>query len=118
MAKTPFNTSLDTELLTQARELAKILGFKSATGIIEEALRLYFANYQAEVWEKPLPDGTLQKLTVRPDKVLLESIRTRKVATKFDRQYVTEEALEARGWARVWKMRRIPAPLRVVASQG
>ena len=106
MPRIRFNTTIDGDLLTKVREKAAKDGLGGTNAVIEDALRMYFGNCQMEVWEKQLQGSWIKKLVVRPDKVTFESIRSRKVNTRYNPKYYTSEALEAKGWKRVWKCRK------------
>ncbi|EGO61773.1 hypothetical protein [Acetonema longum] len=106
MARIKFHSTLDGELVAKAKQKARMDGFDGTNAVIEEALRLYFANCAVEVWEKPLEGGRLQKMTVRPDKVVMECIQSRQVRTEYNPQFYTDATLEPRGWKKVWKMKR------------
>ncbi len=106
MSRVKFTTNIEEDLLNKAKEAAQAGGFEGANVVIEEALRLYFANCTAEVWEKELQGGWVKKLVVRPGKVTFESIRSRKVIQKYNPRHYTAEALEFRGWHQVWKMKK------------
>jgi hypothetical protein len=100
------STSLKPDLVEKARSLIGEGGFDTFTSVIEEALMVYLANYKAEVWEKPLNGGWVKKLVIRESNVTFESIRCRKVYTRFNPKYYTSEALESRGFLKVWKMKK------------
>jgi hypothetical protein len=102
MSRVKYQTTIDEGLLAVARDQAKKEGLEGANAIIERALRMYFANCSTQVWEKPLNGGWLKKLIIRTDRVVFESIRVRKLL-KFSPKYYTDEALEVKGWKRVWK---------------
>ena len=106
MSRVKFTTTIEGDLLEKAREAAQAGGFEGVNTVIEEALRIYFANCTAEVWEKELQGGWVKKLVVRPGKVTFESIRCRKVKTSFNPTQFTSEALERRGWHQVWRMKK------------
>jgi hypothetical protein len=105
MPRVKVTTTLDEELYIKSREAAAGLGLEGANAIIEKALRLYFANCATEVWEKELESGWVKKLVMRQGKVTFESIRSRKVLPRYNSKYYTPEALELKGWRRVWKMK-------------
>lgn len=103
MFKTKLVTSIRQDLYSMAKAKAAEEGLDGMNAIIEKALRLYFANCSAVVWEKELEGGWLKKLVVRPDKVTFETIRLRKINTKYDPKYYTDAELESKGWKKVWK---------------
>ena len=100
-----FNTTVDSDLLEKAKETAFHEGLEGANAVIEKALRLYFANYGVTVWEKELQGGWVKKLVVRPDKVVFQSIRQRKVSKSYNPTCFSDEALETKGFKRVWKLK-------------
>jgi hypothetical protein len=104
--KVRFSIRIQGELIEKARALANEGVADNVTWVIEEALKVYFANCSAVVWEKPLSGGWVKKLVVRPDKVSFESIRSRKVYKKFNPKYYTDEVLKSKGFMKVWKMKR------------
>jgi hypothetical protein len=106
MSKVSVSARLKGVLFDKAKALVEEGVFDSLTSVIEEALTVYFANYKAEVWEKPLNSGRVKKLVIRENKVTFESIRCRKVYNRFNPKYYTSEALESRGFTRVWKMKK------------
>jgi hypothetical protein len=106
MPRVKYTTNLDEALLTQAKEKAQQDGLDGANAVIEAALRLYFANCSTQVWEKSLQGGWVKKLIVRPGQVIFESIRSRKIKTRYNPKYFTDEALQPKGWTKVWKMRQ------------
>ena len=106
MSKVRYTTNIEDDLLQKAKEQSSEYGLKGANEVIEKALKFYFANSLVEVWEKPLKDGFVKKIVVRPGKVTAENVRSRKVYTDFDEAYYTNELLEKRGYKRVWKLRK------------
>jgi len=106
MSRVRFATTLQEDLLSKAKEKAAIEGLEGANAVIEDALRIYFANCSVQVWEKTLQGGWLKKLILRPDKIVFESIRIRKVKGKYNPQYYTAQELEPKGWRRVWEMKK------------
>lgn len=106
MAKVKYTTNMDEELLRLAKDKAKQGGMDGANAVIEAALRLYFANCSTQVWEKKLQGGWIKKLIVRPGKVVIESIRCRKTNARYNPKYFTDEALQPKGWTKVWKIRQ------------
>lgn len=106
MARVRLNTTIEEDLLIKAKEKAVELGLSGANEIIEQALRIYFANCSVEVWEKTLQGGWLKKLILRPDRITFESIRIRKVSRKYNPKYYSSQALEPRGWKKVWEMKK------------
>jgi len=106
MSKVRISARLKGDLFDKAKALVDEGVFDSVTSVIEEALRIYFANYKSEVWEKRLNGGWVKKLVIRDGNVTFESIRCRKVYTYFNPKYYTSEALESRGFMRVWKMKK------------
>jgi len=106
MPRIRFSTRIDGDLLKRAKERAALYKLDGANSVIEDALRLYFSYCQAEIWERELQGGWIKKLVVRPEKIMFESIRSRKVNTRYNPKYYTEEALQAKGWCRVWKCRK------------
>lgn len=106
MNRVKYTTNLDAALLRMAKQQADEAGLDGANAVIEAALRLYFANRTTEVWEKVLDGGWIKKIIVRPGKVVIESIRSRKVRQRYNRQSFTEERLLPKGWRQVWKMKQ------------
>ena len=106
MAKVKYTTNIDGELLRMAKEKAEQDGLDGANAVVEAALRLYFANCATEVWEKRLTGGWIKKIIVRPGKVVIESIRSRQVCSRYNAKAFTDETLTPRGWTRVWKMKQ------------
>lgn len=106
MTRVKYTTNIDRELLTLAKEKAQAEELDGANAVIEAALRLYFANCQTEVWEKRLTGGWIKKIIVRPGKVVIESIRSRQVRSRYNQTAFTDTTLVPRGWTRVWKMKQ------------
>jgi len=104
MSRVKFTTNIEEDLLKRAKAAAETEGLVGANEVIEKALHLYFANCSTQVWEKPLNGGWLKKMIVRPGKVVIECIRSRKVKEKYNPQYYTCEVLEPRGWHKVWQL--------------
>lgn len=106
MARVRFGSRIDADLIRMAKEKAEQDGLDGANVVIEAALRLYFANCTTEVWEKRLTGGWVKKIIVRPGKVVIESIRSRKVRSRYNPQTFSGDSLAPRGWTRVWKMKQ------------
>lgn len=106
MSREKFTTTLDTDLLNLARQMAAAEDLPGVNVILEKALRLYFANCCVEVWEKALQGGWLKKLTIRNDRVVLENIRSRHIRKKSNSQYYSPNFLESKGWTQTWKMKK------------
>ena len=106
MSKVRYTTTIEDALLQKAKEQSSTDGLKGANELIEKALRFYFSNSLVEVWEKPLKGGWVNKLIVRPGKVLSESVRSRRVYTRFNQKYYSDELLQRRGFERVWKLKK------------
>lgn len=106
MAKTKYTTNINADLLAMAKAAAEAGGLGGANEIIEKALQLYFTNCGTQVWEKSQNGGWLKKLIVRPGKVVIECIRSRKVKEKYNPKYYTCETLEPKGWRKVWQLQR------------
>jgi hypothetical protein len=106
MARVRFGTTIDRDLIHMAKEKAEQNGLDGANAVIEAALRLYFANCATEVWEKTLTGGWIKKIIVRPGKVVIESIRSRKVRSRYNPQTFSDDSLTPKGWKKVWKMKQ------------
>lgn len=109
MPRLKITTTLDEELLLKAKEVVSAQGLDGVNTVIEKALRLYFANCTTVVWEKHLSGGWVKKLVVRDGKVTFESIRSRKILSRFNPMYYSDEALQGKGFRQVWKLK---APVR------
>lgn len=105
MSRVKIVTSIDEGLYAAARAMASLEGSNIISGVIEDALRLYFSFGSVEVWEKELEGGWMKKLVVRPGKVTFESIRSRKVINVKDPKYYSDSALMDKGWKKVWKLK-------------
>lgn len=105
MSKVKIVTSIDEGLYAAARARATLEGSTVISGVIEDALRLYFSFDSVQVWEKELEGGWMKKLVIRPGKVTFESIRSRKVVRVNDPKYYSDSALMDKGWKRVWKLK-------------
>jgi hypothetical protein len=106
MPRVKYTTTLDETLLKLAKEKAKLDGLDGANSVIEAALKLYFANCTTEVWEKRLDGGWIKKIIVRPSRVIIESIRSRQVRSRYNPNAFTDEVMQPKGWTRVWKMKQ------------
>jgi len=106
MSKVRYTTNIEDALLQKAKEQSSEYGLKGANELIEKALKFYFSNSLVEVWEKPLKDGLVKKIVVRPGKVTAENVHSRKVYTRFDEAYYTSEVLEKRGFKMVWRIKK------------
>ena len=104
MCRVRYSTTLDSELIIKTKEEASTLGLEGANAVIEKALRLYFANCNVVVWEKNLSDGRLQKLIVRPSKMVLENIQYRTVKKGYDDSFFSDIAMMDKGFQKVWHM--------------
>jgi metal-responsive CopG/Arc/MetJ family transcriptional regulator len=93
-------TTIDEELLAQAKDIVKHEGLEGANTIIERALKLYFSNTQ-DVWEKTLQSGWVKKIIIQKNRIHFENIKSRKSFSAYRAADYTEEALLARGWQRV-----------------
>jgi hypothetical protein len=78
MNRTKVTTTIDEKLYALAKEKALENGITKINTIIEDALRLYFANYRTQVWERIDDSSTLHKLIIRHDKVIFEIVTIRK----------------------------------------
>lgn len=105
MSKVKIVTSIDESLYSAAKARASLEGSTVISGVIEDALRLYFSFDSVQVWEKELEGGWMKKLVVRPGKVTCESIRSRTVINVNDPKYYSDEALQGKGWKNVWKLK-------------
>lgn len=105
MSKVKIVTSIDEGLYAAARARATLEGSTVISGVIEDALRLYFSFDSVQVWEKELEGGWMKKLVIRPGKVTFESIRSRKVVRVNDPKYYSDSTLMDKGWKRVWKLK-------------
>ena len=106
MAKVHVTSRIPEDLFDKVKGSIDEGVFNNITSVVEEALRVYFANINAKVWEKRLNGGWVKKLVVRDNKVVFESIRSRKIYTRFNLKYYTDDALNSRGWSNVWKMKK------------
>ncbi len=104
MCKVRFSTTLDSELVSKAKKQASIEGLNGANAVIEKALKLYFANRDVVVWEKNLDNGLLQKLIVRPSKMVFESIQKRVIKNDYDQAVVSDAIMQNKGFQKVWQM--------------
>ena len=104
MCRVRFSTTLDSELVAKAKKQASTLGLEGANAVIEKALRLYFTNCDVVVWEKNLSNGLLQKLIVRPSKMVLENIQKRVIKQDYDETIVSDAIMLDKGFQKVWQM--------------
>ncbi len=104
MCRVRFSTTLDSELVDKAKKQASTLGLEGANAVIEKALRLYFANCNVVVWEKNLNNGLLQKLIVRPSKMVFENIQKRIIKKDYDESFISDTVMMDKGFQKVWQM--------------
>lgn len=114
MARIKFTTTLDEDLLTIAKHKASSLdGSYGANEIIEQALRFYFRNASVTVWEKNInteddnKDKLFQKLILRSNRLVLETVKDRTTIKKYDQESVCPESLKLGGWSKVWDISKI-----------
>ncbi|NLD50659.1 MAG: hypothetical protein GX660_26245 [Clostridiaceae bacterium] len=105
MPKVKIVTSIDEGLYAAAKVRASLGGVNVISGIIEDALRLYFSFDSVQIWEKELEGGWMNKLVVRPGKVTFESIRSRKAIIVNDPKCYSDSVLLDKGWKNVWKLK-------------
>ena len=104
MCRVKFTTTLDNELIAKAKKQASLEDLEGANAVIEKALRLYFNNCSVTVWEKNLDNGLLQKLIVRPSKMVFESIQKRVIKKDYDENVISDTILLDKGFQKVWQM--------------
>ena len=107
MCRVKFTTTLDDELIDKAKKQASIEELEGANAIIEKALKLYFANCNVVVWEKSLSNGLLQKLIVRPSKMVFENIQKRVIKNDYDEAIVSDTVMQSKGFQKVWQMKNV-----------
>lgn len=104
MCRIRYTTTIDEDLLLSAKNMAHSDGLEGANALIEKALRLYFQNHTVTVWEKPCGEYLVQKLTVRPSRLVHEVIARRQVKTDYNQGSVRDLVLENKGWHKTWHM--------------
>lgn len=105
MPKARLNTTIDENLMKLLKDKASLDEIKNINVIIEKALKFYFANLSVSVWEIECPGGWIRKLTIRPNMVIVENIRSRKSTKNYEKAYYSNDAmLEKDGWKRIWKL--------------
>jgi hypothetical protein len=114
MARVRYSTTLDEDLLTMAKHKASLLdGVYGANEIIEQALRFYFRNASVTVWEKSINteddnnDKHFQKLILRSNRLVLETVQDRTTIKKYDKESVCPKSLKLGGWSKVWDISKI-----------
>jgi hypothetical protein len=105
MSRLGLKCAIEEELLLKVREIAVAQGLDGVDDVIEKALRIFFANCSATVWERQSKDGWIDKLVIKPEKAVFEHIRCRNLITTINPKYYSPEALESKGWKQVWKCR-------------
>lgn len=109
MARIKFTTTLDENLLALAKEKSP----HGANEIIEQALRFYFRNASVTVWEKSINteddnnDKHFQKLILRSNRLVLETVQDRTTIKKYDKESVCPKSLKLGGWSKVWDISKI-----------
>ena len=104
MCRVKFTTTLDSELIAKAKKQASNEGLEGANAVIEKALRLYFSNVNVTVWEKSLDNGLLQKLIVRPSKMVFENIQKRVIKKDYDETIISDAIMLDKGFQKVWQI--------------
>jgi hypothetical protein len=114
MARVRYSTTLDEDLLSLAKHKASLLnGSHGANEIIEQALRFYFRNASVTVWEKSInteddnQDRHFQKLILRSNRLVLETVQDRTTIKKYDPEAVSSKKLKDGGWSKVWDISKI-----------
>jgi hypothetical protein len=105
MSRLGLKCAIEEELLLKVREMAVAQGLDGVDDVIEKALRIFIANCSSTVWEKQSKDGWINKLVIKPEKAVFESIRCLNLITTPTPKYYSQEALESKGWKQVWKCR-------------
>jgi len=54
-----------------------------------------------EIWEKELPNGSIERLRISNDNVITENIRSRVERTNFKASDYLEDNLRINGWVKV-----------------
>ncbi|MCT4687061.1 hypothetical protein [Vallitalea sp.] len=114
MTRVRYSTTLDENLLNMAKHKASLIdGLHGANDIIEQALRFYFRNASVTVWEKSINteddnrDKHFQKLILRSNRLVLETVQDRTTIKKYDRESVCPDSLKLGGWDKVWDISKI-----------
>lgn len=103
MSKVKITTTIEEDVLKVARERFPLEGFEGLNGLIEKALKFYFANSSVTVWEFVATGGWTRKLIIRPNLLIVENIRSRKSIQRYDKEYyANEENLVKEGWKKTW----------------
>ena len=100
MARVRFTTTIDEILLRVAKDKAEKEGLDGVNSVIERALRVYFSNCGVEVWEKKQNDGCIDKLILRPQKTVFESVRERRILDHSSK-CCSASVMESQGWKKV-----------------
>ncbi len=81
--------------------------------LLKKALRLYFRNMGVTVWEKSINtednnrDKLFQKLILRSNRLVLETVKERTFIKKYDQESVCADSLKLGGWSKVWDISKV-----------
>ncbi|MCT4686780.1 hypothetical protein [Vallitalea sp.] len=101
MARIRYSTTLDEDLLNMVKHRASLIDrLHGANDIIEQALKFYFRNASVTVWEKSInteddnKDKHFQKLILRSNRLVLETVQDRTTIKKYDPEAVSSKKLK------------------------
>jgi hypothetical protein len=101
MTRVCITTTIDEILLKQAYMKAAECNYRGANKIIELALEFYFSKADEEIWEKELASGCIERVIIKPTKIITENIRNRLERTNFNSKDYSPENLKSKGWVKV-----------------
>jgi hypothetical protein len=101
MPRIKITTTIDEELLKIAEKKAHEKKLRGINGIIELALELYYAKNDAQIWEKSLISGCVERIILFPSKLVTESIRNRIERLDFNKSDFSEQNLKTKGWSKI-----------------
>ena len=77
MYRTKYCTTIDNTLLKKTKAYAKANHLCGANDVIEHALSLYFQLLGKQIWEKELPNGKYQVVTIGNGNMCLDYVDKR-----------------------------------------
>ncbi len=77
MNRVRYTTTIQDELLRKTKVIARTNGYSGANDVLERALKLYFKMHGTSIWEKNLPDGKCQTVTIHDGHMSLDYVDKR-----------------------------------------
>lgn len=77
MCRVVYTTTIESDLLRKTKAFAQAQGLGGANDIIERALKLYYQLHHTQIWEKNLPSGKYQTITIHHGGMVLDYVDKR-----------------------------------------